>query len=51
MWSGRTSSAARRNGPRNTARSSCAWAGYSAYFVELSREVQDDILSRTVNTL
>ena len=26
-------------------------AGYSAYFVELSREVQDDILSRTVNTL
>ena len=25
-------------------------AGYSAYFVELSREVQDDILSRTVNT-
>ncbi|MFQ9492486.1 MAG: hypothetical protein ACLR0N_17420 [Bilophila wadsworthia] len=36
--------------PRNTARP-LRVAGYSAYFVELSREVQDDILSRTVNTL
>ena len=26
-------------------------AGYSAYFVDLSREVQDDILNRTVNSL
>ena len=26
-------------------------AGYSAYFVELSREVQDDILSRTAHAL
>lgn len=51
MWSGRTSSAARRNGPRNTRSLLVRVAGYSAYFVELSREVQDDILSRTVNTL
>ena len=26
-------------------------AGYSAYFVELSKEVQDDIISRTIHDL